>query len=218
MVKRFLLSFLAVVVYMGIFALILLPLTLAYKSDDRMMVTIVLSATALFLLGFIPGLDFVAKKIWVFKTEEKSTIGEEELRKRILEINEFDVPVVVEEKGSRLVVTWKYLDAKWWEIISKNRMKKVYQLIVKLDGEKKLATLIDVNKFVMWGVGPTSVKVFGGYFRGIMVAFEIGKRWGIKENFSVGKIYDYKFNPSEIKNPVMNTILKSGWDVRFGIW
>jgi len=51
-----------------------------------------------------------------------------------------------------------------------------------------------------------------------MFQIEVGKSWGITENFGLGKIYDYKFSPSEIKNPVMNEILKSGWDVVFAIY
>ena len=50
------------------------------------------------------------------------------------------------------------------------------------------------------------------------MAYEVGKQWGIKRNFEVGKIYDYKFVPSEIKLPILNSILRSGWDVRYGMW
>ncbi len=31
-------------------------------------------------------------------------------------------------------------------------------------------------------------------------------------------IYSYEFSPQEIKNPVMNSILRNGWAVRFGMW
>ena len=44
------------------------------------------------------------------------------------------------------------------------------------------------------------------------------QEWGIKENFELGSIYDYQFSPQEIKNPVMNSILRNGWAVRFGMW
>ena len=33
-----------------------------------------------------------------------------------------------------------------------------------------------------------------------------------------GKIYDYRFVPSEIKLPILNSILRSGWKVRYGMW
>ena len=33
-----------------------------------------------------------------------------------------------------------------------------------------------------------------------------------------GKICDYRFVPSEIKLPILNSILRSGWDVRYGMW
>jgi hypothetical protein len=51
-----------------------------------------------------------------------------------------------------------------------------------------------------------------------MFAYEIGKTWGIAESFQLGTVYDYRFVPKEIKVPIMNSILRSGWDLRFGIW
>jgi len=125
---------------------------------------------------------------------------------------------MVTEENGRLVVTWKYVDAKWWEIIAKSGLTKVYQLHIKLNVRKKEAILIDVKKDVSWGVGPTKVRLSGGYFRGIVTGIEIGDQWGIKENIHLGKIYEYKFQPSEIRTPIMNTILKSGWNMRLGIW
>ena len=35
---------------------------------------------------------------------------------------------------------------------------------------------------------------------------------------ALGKIYDCRFVPSEIKLPILNSILGSGWDVRSGMW
>ncbi len=32
------------------------------------------------------------------------------------------------------------------------------------------------------------------------------------------KILDYKFSSNEIKYPIMNSILRNGWDVRFALW
>jgi len=97
-------------------------------------------------------------------------------------------------------------------------LKKIYELHIKFNDAKKEATLIDVHKSVSWRAGPSEVQVYGGFSRGTSFAYEIGKQWGIKENFELGSIYDYQFSPQEIKNPVMNSILRNGWAVRFGMW
>ena len=133
-------------------------------------------------------------------------------------MNEWDAPVIIKEDDDKLIATWNYVDAKWWQLFAKAGLQKVYELQMKFDEEDKVVTLIDINKSVDWRAGPDSVRVRGSFFRGIATQYEIGKQWGIKENFSLGKIYDYKFSNQEIKNPVMNTILRSGWDVRFGFW
>jgi hypothetical protein len=55
-------------------------------------------------------------------------------------------------------------------------------------------------------------------FRGLVAGYERGEAWGVDEDFELGEIYDYEFAPQEIKTPVIDAILRSGWDVRFGIW
>ncbi len=213
MLKKFLLAFLAILGYMGMWAAILYA-AIILSGDPIIIISL---AAACFVLYF-PFFIVMPTFIFRFKSQEPNAISEQELRKKLLDINNLDVPVTVSEKGKKIIITWKYLDAKWWELLQKRGATSIYQLIIKLNGEKKRAKLIDVNKKVSWGVSPTKARIRGGYFRGIMLQYEIGKAWGVRENFMPGKIYDYKFTPSEIKNPIMNEILKSGWDVRFGMY
>jgi len=44
---------------------------------------------------------------------EGDPIPREELRTMIKEINRYSVPVAVQERRNSLVVTWRYVDAKW---------------------------------------------------------------------------------------------------------
>jgi hypothetical protein len=217
MAIRFLKAFGLVILYMAAWAVPILLWIVLWGENDAAIVTGLLVAMVLCMLGFIPCLDWVAKKVFAFAGEGEP-IPAEELRALIKGINEFDVPVMVQEKQNRLVVTWRYVDAKWWEILARAGLEKVYELHIKLDEAKKQATLIDVLKSVSWRAGPSEVRLHGGFFRGVSFAYEIGKAWGIKENFQLGALYDYKFSPQEIKNPVVNSILRSGWSVRFGIW
>ncbi|OIP80761.1 hypothetical protein COT83_05700 [Candidatus Peregrinibacteria bacterium CG10_big_fil_rev_8_21_14_0_10_44_7] len=214
MAKKFLLAFLAIMLYMAIWAVILYAGIEISGGDEAVILPL---AGGVFVF-YLPYFFWVTPFVFKFKSEVKPPISVEELRSKLLNINNLDVPVMAEEKKSKIIITWKYLDAKWWEILRKSGITSVYQLVIKLDEKKHRAKLIDINKTVSWGVGPTGVKLRGGYFRGVMFQIEVGKSWGITENFGLGKIYDYKFSPSEIKNPVMNEILKSGWDVVFAIY
>jgi hypothetical protein len=217
--KSFLKVFAYVLVYMAIWAAILFAgiKGIQRAPHDVRILYFGLSCMVLMMIGFIPFLDFAAKRSFYFKGEGVPAT-DADLKNAILATNDFDVPVMATEKNRRLILTWRYVDARWWETIARAGLTKAYHLHVKLDKKRKVATLIDIQKDVTWGLGPMGVRLSGGYFRGIALGFEIGRQWGIKENFSLGKIYDYKFQPSEIRTPVLNTILKSGWDARLGIW
>ena len=217
MMKRFLAAIGLILLYMGIWGVLFYLCIVICGENDSAIATGVLAGTVFFMIGFIPYLDFVAKKVFYFPGD--GTPGPlEKLWEEITDINRFDAPAMVKERGNTLIVTWKYVDARWWEILAKAGLKKIYELHIKFNNEKKEVTLIDVKKSVSWRAGPTQVRVSGGFFRGVIFSYEIGKMWGIKENFGIGKIYDYEFTPQEIKNPVMNTILRNGWAVRFGMW
>ncbi len=206
-----------ILLYMGIWALILLGLIKLGGNNDAVILRGVLISTVILLTGFVFFMNFAIKKVFFFPGEGQPA-PEAELRSLIKSVNEFDAPVMVQEKGNQLVVTWKYVDAKWWELLAKSGLEKIYELHIKFNDQKKEAVLIDVTKSVSWRAAPTEVHVSGGFFRGVIFAYEIGKRWGIKENFQIGKIYDYQFTPQEIKNPVLNSIVQNGWGARFGIW
>lgn len=218
MLKRFLTVFGLMLLYMAVLAGILaLVILLVGEENETLILISVLVMMVLAIVIIVPYLDQMAKRVFRFRGEGEP-VSETELRAQIQAINEFDAPVMIEERKGKLVATWKYVDARWWELLAKAGLTKVYELHIKFDDVQHLVTLIDITKSVSWRAGPTKVRLWGGFFRGIMLAYEIGKQWGIKENFELGKVYDYKFVPQEIKMPIMNSILRSGWDVRFGIW
>ena len=217
MIVRFLSVVGLILLYMGAWALVLLGVIKLGGNNDSAILVGVLISTLVLLVGFVFYMNFVVKKVFFFPGEGQP-VPEAELRSLIKSVNGIDAPIMVREKGNQLVVTWKYVDARWWELLAKAGLEKLYELHLKFDDQKKEVTLIDVTKSVSWRAGPTEVRVSGGFFRGVIFAYEIGKQWGIKENFQIGKVYDYKFVPQEIKNPVLNTIVRHGWGARFGIW
>jgi hypothetical protein len=213
----FLKAFGLILLYMLALAAIVWPLTLWVADDLGSILILVLGTTVVAIAGFVPFLNGVIKRAFRFAGQGEP-VPEPELRSALLSVNQFDVPVMVEERKGKLVATWKYVDARWWELLAKAGLIKSYELHIKLDAAHHRATLIDVTRSVSWGAGPTDVRLRGGFFRGVVSSYEIGKQWGIKENFELGTIYDYRFEPQEIKTSFMNTILQRGWDVRFGMW
>jgi hypothetical protein len=224
MIKRFLLAFGWVLFYLALWAGILFLVVSVAQDNERVLLILIPSAFVLLIVLFVPYLDQVAKRVFSFKAEGVP-LSAAALRDLILSVNNFtDAPVMVEEREHALthkhslVVTWKYVDARWWELLAKAGLTQLYELHVKLNEEHRVVTLVDVHKSVAWRAGPTQVRLGGGFSRGLIFAYEIGQQWGIKENWGLGQVFDYKFVPSEVKLPVMNSVIRSGWDVRFGIW
>jgi hypothetical protein len=215
--QKFSIVFLAIFLYILLWFAGLAGIIAATGGDEEVGLIVALGTLIIFPITLIPFMQFVAKRVFRFKGEG-SPISEDTLRSLILNINDLDAPVMIQEKNGRLIATWKYVDAKWWQLFAKAGLEQVYELHMKINADKKTVTMIDINKSVSWKAGPTQVRIRGGFFRGISTTYSIGKQWGIKENFELGKIYDYKFSSNEIKYPIMNTILRNGWDVRFGLW
>jgi uncharacterized membrane protein YhaH (DUF805 family) len=211
MAKRFFAVFGLVMLFMAVLAVILFAVILLAGDNDSAILVAVLVIFVVGIAAFFPYFDWAVKRVFRF-SGEGTPVPEADLRAQIQVLNQFDIPVMVEERKGNLVATWKYVDAQWWELLT-----KVYELHIKFDAPSHTVTLIDVTKSVSWRAGPGEVRLRGGLFRGVIWAYEIGKAWGIQESFQPGKIYDYKFVPGEIKNPILNSILRAGWDARFGI-
>ncbi len=213
MAKRFILSVLAILFYMVVWVPVIL---LAKEMNPDPLFWPIIGA-AIFILYF-PWFFWTTQKVWFFRGEG-NPVPLEELRKEILSINNYDVPVsVIEDKKGNFKITWRYLDAKWWELFAKTGRRDSYTLLIKFNDKKKEVRMIDIQKTMSWRVGINDLKFHFSFFRGIMFQFSYGKAWGVKENFGLGKIYEYKFNPEEIKGPVMSEILKKGWNVRFSMF
>jgi hypothetical protein len=217
MLKRFVAVFGLVLLYMAVLATILLVVFVLAQDDETLMLIAFLVAFVLGIAIFIPYLNWATKRAFRFRGEGEP-VPEGELRSQIQTINEFEAPVMIQERKGKLVATWKYVDARWWEILAKAGLENVYELHIKLDESRHRATLLDVTRSVSWRAGPGEVRIGRRRSQGVSWRYEVGKQWGIKENLELGKIYDYRFVSDEIKMPIMNSILRQGWDVQFALW
>ncbi len=213
---KFVLSFLGILLYMGLYALLFIPVTLL--DGDFFEIGVALWSVGAFVL-YLPWFIWLTKAVWVFKGDAVQPKSLETIKEEIFLMNRKDLPFTVTEKSpTHFVVSWNYVDAKWWEVFRKAGMSGAYRLHIKLDPEKHEARLIDIKTNINWNAGPTGFHYRFSFFRGILMQVSIGKAWGIRENFELGKIYDFQFNNMEIKNPVFNTLLRAGWNVRFALY
>ena len=214
MMIRFLKATLALLVYMGLW---MIPIIAWLQMNPDPNPDFILVLMAVIGLSIVFVMDPISK--WAFSWNGFGVPASlDEVKMQILSMNRADLPISVEQKGNVYRITWKYLDAKWYEMFQKVGIRESYTLQVKLDPQRHRATFTDIKRSITWGKGIDQLH-FGWFgFRGVSMEAEVGKAWGITEQFSLGRIYDYRFTTAEIRNPVLNTLLRMGWDVRYGIF
>lgn len=143
-------------------------------------------------------------------------LPKEEVRARLLELNNFDLPFHVREgKGGRLVAEWRLVDAKWSALFERGRMKMAHSVAIDLEGPGRVARSLDRQYRLHWSatVGRLQASAFG--FRGIsFFQSGLGESYGIiltDEGWRADAAYKYRFNLNELKQPLLQAILSSGW-------
>lgn len=141
-----------------------------------------------------------------------------EVRAAILGVNRDTAPFQVREARPEekcdLVIEWRIVDAKWYEIFAKAGLKSVFRIFLKLDDAKKEVRAVDQEWTVEWRAGVPSLAVKAEAFRGQKTEISFGTAYAFTEKGSFGQVYNYRFNTAEMKTPVQDAITGSGWSYR----
>jgi len=140
----------------------------------------------------------------------------EALRARLLAHNRETAPWVIRDgaaEGVDLVAEWRIVDAAWYEIFAKAGLEKVFQVLMKFDAEKGEVRAVDREWTVEWSAGVPSLSLAASGFRGQKTEISFGTAYAFREeDLTYGKVYDYRFNTAELKEPLQETVLANGWD------
>jgi hypothetical protein len=136
------------------------------------------------------------------------------LLKQILGINSVDLPYQIKPSGtSDLEITWKIVDARWQGIFAKEKIKQTYRAYMALDEEKHTVRYWEALDNVEWGAGAPKIHFQREFFRGkIIYQKSYGVQYGIKEDKSLGKVYEYKFDINAIREPIRKAANDGGWE------
>ena len=141
-----------------------------------------------------------------------------ELRANLLALNRDTAPWHIREAKPEdkcdLVVEWRIVDAKWYEIFAKAGLKSAFKIFLKFDDAKKEVRGVDQEWTVEWRAGVPSLSIAASAFRGQKAEISFGQAYGFTENLSVGQIYNYYFKTSEMKNPMQDAVTGAGWTYR----
>lgn len=140
-------------------------------------------------------------------------IKKEALTSMLLKLNRNKkVFSISKAKDTDLHVEWKVVDAKWLEVLGEAWEKKTYKAWILLDDRTKTVKYNEMIVDKEISLGATGAHGEAVFFRGIQLwRKERGYMFGIRGDFTVGEIFNYKFAPSDIKDVVRQIANERGW-------
>lgn len=137
------------------------------------------------------------------------------LREAMLGLNRETAPFQIRDgapEGVDLVAEWKIVDARWYEIFAKASLTRVFKVLMKFDAERGEVRAVDQEWTVEWRAGVPTLALSAEAFRGQKVEMSFGTAYAFKEDLSgFGKVYEYRFKTSEIKDPLVEIAQQNGW-------
>ena len=142
------------------------------------------------------------------------TISKQSLQQQILAINAPDLPYEIKpSEKTDFELDWKIADAKWLGIFAKESIKKTYRGFIYLDESKHTVRFWEAIDNVEWVAGAPKIHYQKEFFRGkIIYQKSYGVQYGIREDKTIGKVYEYKFDINDIHGPLQKIALDGGWE------
>ncbi|MBT6254384.1 hypothetical protein HOI83_04100 [Candidatus Uhrbacteria bacterium] len=186
-------------------------------SDEAIAVLMICLAIYLPLLAFA-WMRITSRAMSIKPPQGVEPVAEDELRKRLMKINDLDVPFTVrKDRHDGIIVTWNIVDEKWGEVLAAYSIKMVQSIRIRID-EKDHTVLaqdqsISRKKAINLLSGEASFSM--SFFKGIdLLSYDRAIRGGLifkNGKWKLGKAYSYRFSLAEMKNPLIDVIGHSGW-------
>ena len=139
------------------------------------------------------------------------------LKAGLMAVNRKSAPFKVrsgKDEDVDLVAEWKIIDAQWTEVFAQAGIKRVFTVLMKFDDAKGEVRAVDREYEVEWRAGEPVLSLKGSAFRGRKWEKSFETVYAFREDGSLGKIYDYRFDTSEIHKPLIAAAHKAGWGWR----
>ena len=141
-------------------------------------------------------------------------LSQTELIQRLLQLNSSDNPYIVTIEGNQVKGMWNLVDAKWLKIIGVSGLKEAYEINILLDESQHEVSYKEHSGSISWSAGIPTLSFQAKYFSGKTKQFSKSIAWGVKPSLEVGKLYDYDFSTSKIKEPMLKIVEDAGWKVK----
>ena len=138
-----------------------------------------------------------------------------EVERRLLALGGDKVPFTV-QRGSEgdLEAQWKIVDAQWYEIFAKASLQKSHKLLLALDETEHEVRVLEEAWEVSWRAGTPELRLSAEKFQGRSFgskSFGTGYAFTGVDPLDWGQVYNYRFDVSEMKDPVIDVVTGAGW-------
>lgn len=155
----------------------------------------------------------------VAPTEGVEPATADQLRERLMALTGLDLPFHIVESGrGRLVAEWRLADEKWGSALRKAGLRVAHSLQLELDERQAVVRSIQTSRRAAWSAGALSFvsrfswsRQISFYHRASGASYGVVPKaggWELAEN------YAYRYQLSEIVQPVVSAIVDAGWEFR----
>jgi hypothetical protein len=138
------------------------------------------------------------------------------VKEKLLGLNQEQLPFMLSESEDvDLVAEWKIVDAAWYEIFAKAKLEKTHKIWLSLDDATQTVKALEESYTVKWRAGVPEVSFSAEKFQGRTIgskSFGVGYAFQGVDPLKYGQVYNYRFDVSEMKNPIIEVITTAGWD------
>ncbi|MEU8889583.1 hypothetical protein [Streptomyces sp. NPDC048442] len=138
----------------------------------------------------------------------------EEVRAALLALNGQEVPFAVRYGGAEgcdLLAEWRITEPAWATLFGNRQLTRTLQIRMRLARDTHEVRAVDQQREVTWVNGrPTLVEVGRGQVNTVSRSWTVGR----KDDGSWGMTEEFRFNTSDMKDPLRDTVLKAGWTWR----
>ena len=148
------------------------------------------------------------------KKSDIPPLAKRRLLEKLLSLNSSSLPYEIKPaRDTDILIEWKIVDAEWAGVFSREGLKRVYRAYILLDENLHAVRYCEEMGAVEWSAGIPKVTFRKEFFRGrILYQKSWGVQYGIKEDLTIGKVYEYKFDIGYLRDPIKEVVEESGWE------
>jgi len=162
--------------------------------------------------------------VWIFKggcwvaevapRPNTPPVSAAELKRRLLAINDLEVPLRLSSPGGdALNAEWR-AEGKWRGLLEEQSVRIVANLGLKLHADRRAVSVIETQRKWNCETGRFGGTAEFAFFRGItLVSYDAGTVYGLSYGSDGFKVtgYSYRFSAQEMKNPLIEAVTAAGW-------